>query len=83
MSKIDDATREVLRLQAGVLQQQAAAILALIDSDGRTTEFYDLEGYAKRMGLHPSTVRRHLLAGEIPGARKVGSQWRIPLEVSA
>ena len=32
---------------------------------------------AELPGVHPETVRRSLVAVEIPG-RKVGSTWRIP-----
>ena len=33
---------------------------------------------ARELGKHPRTIQRWCLAGDLPGARKVGCRWRIP-----
>jgi len=35
---------------------------------------------AQLMGLHPATVRRLARAGRLPGAYRVGRQWRFARE---
>ena len=39
-------------------------------------EILSIEEVAKRIGLHPKTVRKHITDGKLP-ARKVGRQWRV------
>ena len=80
---IDEGTRELMRLTAQTMRQNADAILALIDSDGATTRYYDAAGYAARFDIPASTVRRRLLSGEIPGAFKQGRSWVIPVKETA
>lgn len=33
---------------------------------------------AERLDVHRETLYRQIKRGEIPGARKVGGQWKIP-----
>lgn len=39
-------------------------------------KYYNVSEVAEELGLHPETVRRFLLSGEIPGNR-FGKQWRV------
>lgn len=41
-------------------------------------EYLSAEQYAAVLGVHPRTVQRRCLAGVIPGAVKLGSNWLIP-----
>lgn len=34
--------------------------------------------YAALTQIHPTTIRRLAAAGKLPGAVKVGHQWRLP-----
>jgi Fic family protein len=81
MSKIDDATKELLRLAFESNRRVEEAILALIDGvTGERTDYLTVPQYARRFNFAESTVRRHLLEGGIPGAHKRGSQWVIPVK---
>jgi Fic family protein len=81
MSRIDDATKELMRLTAQTMQRNAEAILALIDGEtGQRTDYLTVPQYARRFNFAESTVRRHLLEGGIDGAHKRGSQWVIPVK---
>lgn len=42
--------------------------------------YYTVEQYAELMQLHPDTVRRKCRAGNIAGAKKAQSDWRIPVK---
>jgi excisionase family DNA binding protein len=79
---IDDATREILRIQAATFEQSAKAIYALIEP-GQITRWYGVNEYAQLTGTSRSTVQRQLLAHQIPGATKHGNQWRIPVKETA
>lgn len=49
-----------------------------------TRRMLDANEYANVMGLHPQSVRRMLLNGQIPGAEKLGgTRWRIPYDDEA
>jgi predicted site-specific integrase-resolvase len=48
-----------------------------------TPEYMTIEEFAQRAGLTYSTARRACIAGEVPGAIKWLSQWRIPETVFA
>ncbi len=49
-----------------------------------TRRMLDANEYAEVMGLHPQSVRRMLLNGQIPGAEKLGgTRWRIPYDDGA
>jgi len=43
-----------------------------------TPNFLSPKDFARRVDLHRQTVYQLLRDGEVPGARKVGKQWRIP-----
>ena len=45
------------------------------------TEYMDLETFAERAGLSYSMARRLCISGEVPGAIKWLSKWRIPTNV--
>jgi len=40
-------------------------------------DFYTVNELAEHFGVNPKTIYRRLWKGEIPGAFKVGVQWRI------
>ena len=41
-------------------------------------ELITIREAARDCGLDPSTIRRHVVAGRIPGARKDGADWLLP-----
>lgn len=43
-----------------------------------TPEYYTADEVAKKLNLHPRTVRRMLNTGDLPGVRFGSRQWRIP-----
>ncbi|NHM14464.1 helix-turn-helix transcriptional regulator [Xiamenia xianingshaonis] len=46
-----------------------------------TRRMLDANEYAEVMGLHPQSVRRMLVNGQIPQAEKLGgTRWRIPYD---
>lgn len=77
---VDEATREMLRITAQVLDAQSKAILALVERDGQTTRWFGIPEYAELSGLSESTVRRRILAGELDGAKRIGGRWAIPVK---
>jgi len=44
------------------------------------SDFLTVNGFAEYMQIHPMTVHRHIRQGIVPGAFKVGGQWRISRE---
>lgn len=77
---VDDATKEILRLQAEVLRASAEAIVALVERDGQVTRWFGISEYAELTGLSESTVRRRILAGDLEGAKQIGGRWAIPVK---
>jgi hypothetical protein len=77
---IDEGTRELLRLAGEGMTTTGQALLAIANGAGGFDEYLDTKAYAKRMGVSVSTVKRQLLANQIPGARKVGGVWTIRVE---
>jgi len=51
----------------------------LADHPGR---LLDAGEKAQQLGLHPDTLVRMARAGRIPGAKKVGREWRFPADRS-
>lgn len=76
----DQATKELIRLHAEALKATADALLAWVDSSGHMTRYYGISEYAQLTGKSESTIRRRLEAQKLPGARKTGGRWVIPVE---
>jgi excisionase family DNA binding protein len=61
--------RSVIRIQL--------VLLALLATTALPGDVAHLSWAAKRLGIGLSTAYRLAAAGQIPGAFKVGSQWRV------
>jgi excisionase family DNA binding protein len=80
VTAIVDVVRDDPDVRAELLEA-----LGLANDDRRPDEFLSPEQVAARVGVHRRTVYRALQAGQIPGARRAGSEgdesrrrWRIP-----
>jgi excisionase family DNA binding protein len=45
---------------------------------GDTPNYLSAKDFANRLDLHRETLYLLLQDGEVPGARKIGGEWRIP-----
>lgn len=43
-------------------------------------DLLDAEQTARELGLHPNTLVRMARAGRVTGARKIGREWRFPVD---
>jgi hypothetical protein len=60
------------------LKREVARQLRPLIGDDDPGQLLDAGEKAAQLGLHPDTLARMARAGRVPGAKKVGREWRFP-----
>jgi hypothetical protein len=72
----DLADAFITALDPSALRELASRLRPYLTED--PDRLLDAEEKAKQVGLHPESLVRMAREGRIPGARKVGREWRFP-----
>jgi excisionase family DNA binding protein len=75
-----DFDREGRLVCLEVLAASASYPRAQLEQLDEPIELITVAEAAQDTGLHPAKIRRQILAGRIPGARKDGLEWLVPRE---
>lgn len=75
-----DFDREGRLVCLEVLAASASYPRAQLEQLDEPIELITVAEASQDTGLHPANIRRQILAGRIPGARKDGLEWLLPRE---